>query len=322
MKPVKPGGILKPVLKAPLDFAPGSKWNYSNTGYEILGMVIEKLDKRPYAASLQARILDPLGMKQTYFTSERSIVKRRAQGYSQNPGQTQHAPYLNMDWPYAAGSMESTVLDLAKWDAALYGEEILPQALLKQMWSPTKLSTGKVQDYGFGWGVLKVNDIPVVEHGGGIHGFATDIRRAPSKGLTVIVLENNDEGNSVPVARKIMSMVDPALAVSAPAGTPDSDVKADDSVRKLLQGLIDGKLDRKLLTAKADAEITKDVEAQAHSQGSQLGPIKDFKLVDVKPDGKGKKRTYHVQFAPLAIRFVVTLEPSGLVSALEINREE
>ncbi len=108
LKSVKPEGILATVESFPLDFEPGTKWHYSNTGYEVLGMLIEKFDGRKYATSLKARILDPLGMTETYFVSEKDVVKHRAQGYTLKNGDFAHAGYLNMDWPYAAGSIVGT----------------------------------------------------------------------------------------------------------------------------------------------------------------------------------------------------------------------
>jgi len=217
MQPTTPLGIIKKIENVPMDFEPGTKWHYNNTGYELLALVIEKLDKRTFAESLQARILSPLGMAHTYFVSEKSIVNYRAQGYSQSKNGFEHAQYLNMDWPCAACSMESTVLDLAKWDDALYGEKILPKELLTKMWEPTVLADGTIQNYGFGWSISKLNGQQLVEHGGGIHGFTSHIRRVPSKGMTVIVLTNTDgPSNPAGISKEVMEMMDPTLKVVKP----------------------------------------------------------------------------------------------------------
>lgn len=316
MKPTTPAGILKTVETAPLEFKPGTKWNYNNTAFEVLGMIVEKLDHRKYAESLKARILGPLGMTSTYFTSERTIVKHRAQGYTEGQGGKgwEHAPYLNMDWPFAAGSIESCTLDLAKWDAALYGDRILPQSALKQMWTPTRLADGKTQDYGFGWSLGKQNGVPIVEHGGGIHGFITFIRRAPSHGLTVIVLTNSGGGPADKIAAEAMGIVDLALKVDPPKAIADTDPKATAKARALLQSLMDGKLDHTLFTPEFNKQITPQLEAGAKATLSGMGKIVRFDLTSTESAGGLTSRKYLVTLGVTDLNLVVRVDGKGLVA--------
>ena len=319
MKPTTPAGILKTVEKAPLDFTPGSDWNYNNTGYEILGMIIEKLDGRPYAESLQARILKPLDMTSTYFVSERTLIKGRARGYeSDGKGGVKHAQYLNMDWPYAAGSMESTVLDLAKWDAALYGEKILPKSALKEMWTRTKLTDGKVRDYGFGWELHNINNSELVEHGGGIHGFATYIRRVPSKELTVIVLLNEGGANPQAVAVDAMGLVDSSLKNVAPKAIVDKDPEFTKFAKATLQSILDGKLDRAKLTPEMDKRISPEMEKSVKEMLGSLGPISLFELVSEQVKDGGKIRSYSVKIGDTMLKMSLAVDGAGKITGLNL----
>ena len=316
LKPVKPEGIVKTVAKEPLEFAPGTQWRYNNTGYELLGMIIEKIDKRPYRDALATRILQPLGMTNTYFVSESVIVKDRAQGYTVSGVEFRHAPFLSMDWPYAAGSIESTVLDLAKWDAALYGESILPQARLEQMWTPTPLAKGKIEQYGFGWSLETARGTKIVEHGGGIHGFTTFIRRAPSKHLTVIVLTNSDASDPEQYARKTMGFVDPSLADQEAAPVLDNDRETDRFAKAMLLSIIAGKLDRSKLTPEFSKFITPEFEKQSQQQLSSMGELNDFTLINTKDENGGKVRTYSVKFASIELKMTFVTTKSGLVAGM------
>lgn len=320
MKPTTPAGIIKVVSNLPMDFEPGSKWNYNNTGYELLGMIIEKLDKRPYADSLKARILDPLDMKNTYFTSERTIVKHRARGYSSDQNVVRNAMYINMDWPYAAGSMESTVLDLVKWDAALYGDKILPQSALKQMWTPTKLTDGKVEKYGFGWHMESQNAIPIVEHSGGIPGFTSDIRRAPSKGLTVVVLTNTQGSDAVAMSKKTMELIDPAFAAEEVKTAPDNNPKATEEAQSILKSILDGTLDRTRLTPAFAKIVTPERLKDSSQQLAALGPLKNFSFQKETKKGDSTVRMYHFELGETSFYMDLVIDDKDKIAGLSIRQ--
>ena len=320
MKPTTPAGIIKVVSGLPMEFEPGSKWNYNNTGYELLGMIIEKLDKRPYAESLKARILDPLDMQSTYFTSERTIVKHRAHGYSTDQNVVRNAMYINMDWPYAAGSMESTVLDLAKWDAALYGDKILPQSALKQMWTPTKLTDGKIEKYGFGWHMDTQNAIPIVEHSGGIPGFTSDIRRAPTKGLTVIVLTNTQGSDAGTMAKKAMELIDPSFAEAEVKAVLDNNPKATEDAQAILKSILDGTLDRTRLTPAFAKIVTPERLKDSSQQLAALGPLKNFSFQKETKKGDSTVRTYHFELGETSFNMDLVIDDNAKIAGLGIRQ--
>jgi CubicO group peptidase (beta-lactamase class C family) len=198
----------------PLDFPPGSKWSYSNSGYVILGILIHKLTGQFYGDVLQERIFRPLGMTSTRIISEADIIPNRAAGYRLVNGEIKNqewvSPTLNTT---ADGALYTNALDMAKWDAALYTEKLLKKGSLDQMWSAVRLNDGKTAAYGFGWDVTQVNGHRLIEHGGAWQGFTTQISRYVDDRFTVIVLTNLDSEHSEPdkIAHNVAAAYNPAL---------------------------------------------------------------------------------------------------------------
>ena len=168
----------------PLEFAPGDKFAYSNSGYFLLGMIIERASGTPYADFLQEAVFAPLAMTQTGYDMPSRIIRNRAAGYARQAGDTVNAAYMDMTIPFAAGALYSTTGDMLRWDRALYTETLVSQKSLDEIFTPFK------NGYGYGWGIGKRFDRQVIAHGGGIYGFATHLSRFPADRVTVIVLSN------------------------------------------------------------------------------------------------------------------------------------
>jgi CubicO group peptidase (beta-lactamase class C family) len=176
--------------RLPLDFAPGSAWRYSNSGYFVLGVIIEKVTGKPYDQVLRERVLEPLGLKQTGYDGYDGVVEKQAAGYVPMPdGTFQRAPFLDPSIPYSAGMMYSTVDDLLKWDQALSSGAFLRNASLRE-----RMFTAHMKGYGYGWRIIdtKAGDhaVKIIEHGGAIPGFHAGFRRMPDDGNAIIVLDN------------------------------------------------------------------------------------------------------------------------------------
>lgn len=178
----------------PLDFAPGTKWKYDNTGYIFLGAILEKVSGEKYAAYLKKHIFDPLGMSDSGYDDTAEILPHRASGYQPCRQGLCNAQYIDMSLPFAAGSLYSTVQDLYKWDRALYTDKILSKASRDKMFTPV------MHDYGYGWMLNRMAGHKQIGHGGGIPGFASYIARFPDDDAAVIVLSNNVAGNAQVVA--------------------------------------------------------------------------------------------------------------------------
>ncbi len=190
----------------PLDFAPGDAWHYSNSGYSLLGYIVENVSGTNYWDFLRGRILQPLGMNATGNRTPGVIIPRRAAGY-----ELANHVHINRDYDltdiFSAGAIVSTVGDLAKWNAALNGEQLLNAASKEQWWTPVKLNSGKVEKYGFGWFIDSVNGHRNIGHGGATSGFSASVQRFPDDHLTVILLTNADElGVATTLAREVAAL--------------------------------------------------------------------------------------------------------------------
>lgn len=194
--PYSVSDFVKQYASGDLEFEPGTKFMYNNSGYFLLGAIVERVTGKSYEQALKERIFDPVGMKNTGYDHYATILARRATGYEKRPGGFVTAPYLDMSLPYAAGSLFSTVEDLYVWDQALYTDKLLSPQLKELMYKPG------MSNYAYGWVVRKAplgakdEPIAIIEHGGGINGFNTLITRMPdSKNL--IVLLNNTGGTKL-----------------------------------------------------------------------------------------------------------------------------
>ena len=176
--------------KEPLDFEPGTKWHYDNSGYVLLGAILERVTGRRYEDLVSEWIFRPLGMNDTRYGSDAPIIPRRASGYQKTPSGVENAPYLSMTQPFAAGALVSTVDDLARWQAALDSGKVLSPESLRRWWTPGILPDGTPTRYGYGWGIWTYRGHPVVEHGGSINGFTTANMRLPDDRLYLAVLSN------------------------------------------------------------------------------------------------------------------------------------
>jgi CubicO group peptidase (beta-lactamase class C family) len=205
----------------PFDFKTGEKWAYRNTNYLLLGIMIHKVTGKFYADYLAERIFKPLGMNSTRLISEADIIPNRSSGYRWKDGKL-----LNQEWvsptfnSTADGALYFNVLDVAKWDAALYGTSLLKQSSLEKIWTVFPLNDGKPNPghYGFGWRIDDVNGHKLIEHGGAWQGFTCDISRYVDDSLTLVVLTNLDAGHARPgqFSKTIAGLVNPALTPPPP----------------------------------------------------------------------------------------------------------
>jgi CubicO group peptidase (beta-lactamase class C family) len=173
------------------NFAPGEQWRYSNSGYLFLGIIIEKTSGLKYADYMQTKLFTPLGLKNTFVEDESRIVAGRVKGYALGPDNVlRNAGYMNMTFPYAAGSIETNVDDLARWNELLVEGKVIDRALLDRAWTESRTKDGNPTGYGYGWYVSDEGGVHFVEHGGAITGFRSDGVLVPEKKLFVGLLHN------------------------------------------------------------------------------------------------------------------------------------
>ena len=180
----------------PPEFEPGTRFAYNNSGYFLLGAIIEKASGQTYAQFVEQHIFKPLGMVDSAYEGHERGKAPRAVGHSRRPqGYVEAAP-LSMSQPYAAGALVGTVDDMARWNAAMAGNKLLTRASWQKMSTPYKLKDGSSTRYGYGFGFADVQGAPTVAHGGGINGFSTFAMRLPTQNVYVAVLTNLDGGKT------------------------------------------------------------------------------------------------------------------------------
>ncbi len=197
----------------PMRFAPGTKWEYSNSGYFLLGYIIEQITGKTYAQYLKENIFRPLGMNNSLYASDTHVIKNRASGYTRGEKDFENAPYISMTQPYAAGAILSTVEDMFKWNQAVQSHILLKKETLEKALTRYKLADGTETNYGYGWRLGYIRESPSIWHGGLIDGFMSMTMYLPKEDVFVIVLSNCDCKSPEDVTAKLT-----ALAIGKPYG--------------------------------------------------------------------------------------------------------
>ena len=203
--PYAPDSLVAVFAGMDLEFEPGTQFSYSNSGYFLLGAIIEEVTGQPYDDVLRQRLLDPLGLSRTGYDHYSDVIEQSAEGYVASAGGYERAPYLDTSVPYAADMMYSTVEDLYRWDQLLYTDRVFERPETKE-----KMLTPYIQNYGYGWMIHTVpmgdDSVQVAEHGGGINGFSTAFMRFVDDRHAVIVMDNT-QGNAGQVAQGLAQIL-------------------------------------------------------------------------------------------------------------------
>jgi len=210
-KAYTPAALIKLFSELPLDFTPGQKYSYSNSGYVLLGYIIEKVSGKTYSQCLQESILSPLKMINTGYEYSDSIIQNRANGYDVNRKKFSNAAYINMDATYAAGALYSTTEDLFLWDQALYSTQLLSSKSMDLLFTQ-HIPVDKNSSYGYGWFVGDVSNVTegklrVVQHSGSLPGFVTRVSRMPADKNLIILLNNTSSAPLREISDAIRSIL-------------------------------------------------------------------------------------------------------------------
>jgi CubicO group peptidase (beta-lactamase class C family) len=207
--------VIKTAYSLPLRFTTGEKYEYCNVGYFSLAEIIRRVSGKGWDEFLNERVFAPLGMSATRTTTTKEIVANRADGYAWDKDKLQNATEYFALRP--SGAFLSTVLDLAKWDAALYTDKFLKPATREQMWTPVRLNSGATYAYGFGWELSPLGNHKQVNHGGSLPGFRAQFARFVDDKLSIIVLTNADNAQPQTISKGIAALYFPDLAAPAKA---------------------------------------------------------------------------------------------------------
>ncbi|WP_454279772.1 serine hydrolase domain-containing protein [Sphingomonas sp. Marseille-Q8236] len=304
--PTTPQGIVDRWAKAPLDFVPGAQWQYSNTGYVVAGMIVEKVSGQPLLDFLQARVFRPLGIRAV--DQDKAVGPGFPQGYLRHAlGPVRVETPAASGWLYAAGELSMSPQDLAKWDVARMNRTLLPAKLWDEQENPVKLTDGSNTNYGLGVGVGSDNGRRFVEHSGEAVGFLTENIVYPDDKAAVVVAVNawfaDAQGR---IAKGISEIVLPAPQASA------EDAAALDRAKRVYTQLRTGSLDRTLLTEDAAYYFTPATIADYKASLSPLGaPTKVEQVGRTRLRGGFVNRSYRVTYPTRSLRISTYAEPGA-----------
>jgi CubicO group peptidase (beta-lactamase class C family) len=288
-RPIAPRAILERWAKKPLNFEPGTKWQYSNTGYVLAAAIFEKASGQQLVTFLRAQIFDPLGMSSAGDCSQRSpndatAYTRFALGPPHEVGREAEGWYLG------AAELCMTPSDLAKWDMALLRHEILSAASYQELWREVRLANGDATHYALGQGIGEFHRIPAISHSGEVSGFLATNTLYPTRQGAVIVLTNEDGVN-------LIGPLDEQVATIAflPPEPPDSE-QATRQVRGILDGLRKGKIDRSLFTANANSYFSPTALGDIRSSLASLGKLNTVTRTSESLRGGMTHRSYRAVY--------------------------
>lgn len=245
-------------------------------------------------------------------------MANRSSGYVLVKGELKNqnwvSPTLNTT---ADGALYLTVYDMAKWDAALYGEKLLKKASLDQMWTRVKLNDGKTTAYGFGWGVVEVNKHRLIEHGGSWQGFKSHIARYADDKFTVVVFANLTQSNPTRMAHNIAAIYNHELASESQAAIEDKDPNTTALAKKVWQQLVEGNLDSSLFTADAWPEISRNA-SETRATIKALGSPASFELLERNEQNGRRASRYRITLGNTALSYGVILTTEGKITLLRI----
>ncbi|HEY6347790.1 MAG TPA: serine hydrolase domain-containing protein [Candidatus Angelobacter sp.] len=297
--------IMDTWAKKPLDFNPGTQWQYSNTNYVIAGAIVEKITGRPLVDLLKQRIFDPLGMKTVIDTDQSSLASSDAVGYFRYASGPPHPETKEgKGWLSAMGELSMTVEDLLRWDISLMTQSILKPESYRLLETDVHLKDGAPTRYGLGISVFNADGRRTLQHGGEVTGFTATNTVLPDDRMAVAVLTNQmASGGSGTIAARILGQLS------------ESDTQIQDtataSARKILEGLQKGELDRSLFTEDANQFFTEAALNEYRSSLGPLGPMKSFTARSKSLRGGMVFRSFAAEFQQRV--FVVTTfeQPDG-----------
>ena len=299
--------------KKPLDFEPGTEWQYSNTNFVIAGCIVEQVTGRPYMEFLTQHIFRPLGMQSVWNSDEVKLTQVDATPYYRHAlGPLRVAPKEGLGWMFAAGELAMTAHDLALWDESLIAQTVLKPESYKQMFTEVKLKDGKGTHYGLGVEVQDRNGHRSIEHSGEVSGFVSDSEVLVDDGVAVVVLTNQDAvGAAITIAQ---------LATPVVAGFPPTD--AEKQAIAIFHDLQQGRIDRSLLAPNWSDYFTAEALADFRESLAPLGEPLTFRQVNTEQRGGMTFRSFQIVYPGKRLRLTTYTYPDGKLEQYMIEPAE
>jgi D-alanyl-D-alanine carboxypeptidase len=306
LKPVTAEEILDKWARKPLDFDPGTRWQYSNTNFVAAGRIVERVTGGPFFAFLSKRILEPLGMTSAIDLAEHTLGPSDAAGYTRVAfGPPRPAPPEGRGWLFAAGELAMTAHDLALWDISLIEHKLLTPASLELLTTPVRLRNGAPTNYALGVSVSNDRGHPRLSHGGAVSGFVSLNTVWPDQAAAVVVFANEDGSRATGL---ITDQI--AVLIVTEAEDPQAE-RALRQARQIFDGLLAGKIDRGLLASDAQAYFTREVLDDASASLKALGPLESLKQTSMELRGGMTYRHFEVKFKDKLLHLNTLTMPDG-----------
>ncbi len=307
LQPVTAEQILNDYARIPLDFEPGTRWQYSNTNYVIAGLIVEKAAGEPVLSFLQQKVFGPLGMKSVTNTDEAKLPPSDPTGYMRYAlGPLHPAPKEGRGWMFAAGELAMTPEDLARWDIAMMNRQVLKPESYRVMENDVLLANGVGSGYGLGVDIGLRNEHRYIAHSGEVSGFVSSNIVFPDDRAAVVVLTNQD---AISAASQIADKIGDSFF--APAEGPSGKAKA--ATEQVFLGLQQGKIDRSLFTSNCNAYFDETALRDYADSLGPLGKVVEFELIRESLRGGMTHRTYHVKFEDRSVGINSYWMPDGKI---------
>jgi CubicO group peptidase (beta-lactamase class C family) len=307
LQPISAEGIMDRWAKIPLDFPPGTTWQYSNTNYVIAGAIVEKVSGQPLLQFLSQRVFMPLGMKSVADTNANKLPPTDPTAYFRYAlGPLHPAPKEGRGWMFAAGELAMTAEDLAKWDISIINQSVMKPASYRDMETEVVLKNGVGTRYGLGVFVTSANGQRVLEHSGEVSGFTAENIVMPDDKIAVVVLTNQDAAQA---ASEIGNQVRTLLVKAANPQDP----KQDELMRKVYDGLQQGKIDRSLFTDNANAYFDDQALKDYANSLGPLGAPQSFAPARSSLRGGMTARVYQVKYPNKNLVIIIYEMPDGKI---------
>lgn len=318
IEPTSPDKILARWANQPLDFAPGTRWQYSNTNFVIAGMIVEKVSGMPFMRFLRTRLLEPLGLNHVADLEGAPLGSEQPTGYSRYAlGPLHPAPRIGANWLFAMGQLAMTAEDLARWDLALIERRLLKPSSYTELTTEMRLSNGAGARYALGLSVAMEDERHLLHHNGEVSGFCAENQVFPEERVAIVVLTNQDATRAhhelaTEIKNILFNEVDPTAA------------KAQARDRNIFLGLQHGTIERALFTDNANNYFTPQAVKDFKESLSRFGAPEEFKQTSQHERGGMLHRVYKVKFASKSLLAWSREMPDGkleefLVTAVSKN---
>lgn len=314
--------FIRTLAAQPLEFETGSRYQYSNSGYNLLGFIIETVSGKSYWDFMRERIFKPLGMEKTADRDPKYIIPNRATGYEWENGSLIGRDYDLTD-VFSAGAIVSTVTDLAKWDAAWRGDTLLKKTSKTQAWTPVTLNDGKPYPYGFGWRFSEVRGHRLIAHSGQTAGFGANISRYVDDDLTVIALTNLGEiGMGTVLANGIAKIYIPAISLKAVKAQTEPDAGVAKTIFNALRERLENKFNPEYLTGELIKSLSTERAKLNHGRIASYGAIKNLVYVGGETAGSAKIYRYKAETPRRLFLWRFAVNNEGKISEMTLEEEE